>query len=332
MRSVPAAFPLPRLLCSPYFSRTLPTQTGTPIQNQLSEYFSMFSLACPGLLGTQASFNKVYQNPVLAGRDAGATDKQMEAGAACERALVEVCSRFMLRRTSTVLKKYLPPKTQMVVFVKMAPLQLALYRGFLASAPVSAALEGRKLERAEALSTLPAITALKKLCCHPSLVYGLAGGAGAGAGGGVGGGGGRSASGGLRAAAAAGMQRMSASGPASSSHVVTGFEGLGELFAAAYPPFTPGRVTPLHSGKVAVVEALLRSIRAVAPKDKVVLVSNYTETLDLMGAVCEANRWATLRLDGSNSVKSRQPLVDSFNAVDHPSFVLLLSSKAGGVG
>jgi SNF2 family DNA or RNA helicase len=48
--------------------------------------------------------------------------------------------------------------------------------------------------------------------------------------------------------------------------------------------------------------------------------------------MCDANRWGYLRLDGSASVKSRQPLVDQFNSPQHPSFVLLLSSKAGGVG
>ena len=52
----------------------------------------------------------------------------------------------------------------------MAPLQLALYNGFLRSEPVSAALEGRKLDKDAALAPLPAITALKKLCCHPDLV------------------------------------------------------------------------------------------------------------------------------------------------------------------
>jgi SNF2 family DNA or RNA helicase len=48
--------------------------------------------------------------------------------------------------------------------------------------------------------------------------------------------------------------------------------------------------------------------------------------------MCDANGWQTLRLDGSASVRLRQPLVDTFNEPTHPSYVLLLSSKAGGVG
>ena len=48
--------------------------------------------------------------------------------------------------------------------------------------------------------------------------------------------------------------------------------------------------------------------------------------------MARAHGWPFLRLDGSCSVKARQALVNSFNDPSHPSFLLLLSSKAGGVG
>jgi SNF2 family DNA or RNA helicase len=75
-----------------------------------------------------------------------------------------------------------------------------------------------------------------------------------------------------------------------------------------------------------------QAVRTAEPTDKVVLVSNYTETLDLLQQLCSSRSWSCLRLDGSCSVKQRQALVDTFNDPSHPSFVLLLSSKAGGVG
>lgn len=62
-----AATPAPPLL--------LPA--GTPIQNDLSEFHAVFDLACPGLLGTLASFRKVYEGPIQRGRDADATEKQV---------------------------------------------------------------------------------------------------------------------------------------------------------------------------------------------------------------------------------------------------------------
>jgi SNF2 family DNA or RNA helicase len=51
---------------------------GTPIQNDLSEFYAVFTLACPGLLGSLAEFRKTYEIPIQNGRDAGATDKQVE--------------------------------------------------------------------------------------------------------------------------------------------------------------------------------------------------------------------------------------------------------------
>ena len=48
--------------------------------------------------------------------------------------------------------------------------------------------------------------------------------------------------------------------------------------------------------------------------------------------MCQAHRWATLSLTGELDARRRQALVDEFNSPAHPSFVLLLSSKAGGCG
>jgi hypothetical protein len=48
--------------------------------------------------------------------------------------------------------------------------------------------------------------------------------------------------------------------------------------------------------------------------------------------MCRSRQWQYLRLDGSCSVKQRQKLVDQFNDPAHPSFLFLVSSKAGGVG
>ena len=52
--------------------------TGTPVQNNLGEFYAMFDTACPGLLGTPAEFRRTFQNSILAGRDAGASDKDIQ--------------------------------------------------------------------------------------------------------------------------------------------------------------------------------------------------------------------------------------------------------------
>ena len=48
---------------------------GTPIQNDLLEYYSLVEFVNPGLLGTVSEFRRRFETPILAGRDATATDK-----------------------------------------------------------------------------------------------------------------------------------------------------------------------------------------------------------------------------------------------------------------
>lgn len=65
---------------------------------------------------------------------------------------------------------------------------------------------------------------------------------------------------------------------------------------------------------------------------RVVVVSNYTQTLDLLQDVCVHMGYTFCRLDGHTPTGQRQRLVDSFNSPYSQNFLFLLSSKAGGVG
>lgn len=66
--------------------------------------------------------------------------------------------------------------------------------------------------------------------------------------------------------------------------------------------------------------------------DKIVLVSNFTETLDFFEKLLRKNRYGYFRLEGSTTIKKRQKLVDQFNNPSASERVFLLSSKAGGCG
>jgi DNA repair and recombination protein RAD54 and RAD54-like protein len=46
--------------------------------------------------------------------------------------------------------------------------------------------------------------------------------------------------------------------------------------------------------------------------DKIVVISNYTQTLDMVEMMCRANRWQLCRLDGSMTISKRQKLVDRY--------------------
>ncbi len=55
--------------------------SGTPIQNDLLEYFSLVHFVNEGILGTAQEFRRRFENPILKGRDADATDDEHKRGA-----------------------------------------------------------------------------------------------------------------------------------------------------------------------------------------------------------------------------------------------------------
>lgn len=80
--------------------------TGTPIQNDLTEYFALLDFAVPGYLGTRAEFKKNFENVIMHGRNADASELQV---AKCNEKLKELSalvSRFVIRRTNDLLTKY----------------------------------------------------------------------------------------------------------------------------------------------------------------------------------------------------------------------------------
>ena len=289
-----------KALCSVPCARRV-MLSGTPMQNHLDEFYSMVGFCNPGLLGTPAEFAKRYERPILAGREPDASEKQLELARERNAALSELVNKFVLRRTNTILSAHLPPKVVEVVCCKLAPLQTSLYAHFLESKAAKAALTGKHT------MVLSAITALKKLCNHPKLIYDMVMGAkntGAGA---------------------------------------AGFESCREFFQPGMydvgssrgfgRPKSGGMVDgwEFHSGKFAVLARLLAILRAET-KDRIVIISNYTQTLDLVQLLCRQNGYPAVRLDGSTSITKRQKLVKQFNDPSENCFAFLLSSKAGGCG
>jgi SNF2 family DNA or RNA helicase len=87
-----------------------------------------------------------------------------------------------------------------------------------------------------------------------------------------------------------------------------------------------------QSGKMIVLHRMMSTMRAMKQGERIVVVSNYTMTLDLIETMCEQNHWPVLRLDGTISGTRRTQLVDQFNSPTSGAFAFLLSSKAGGCG
>ena len=96
--------------------------TGTPVENRLSEYWSIFSIIEPGLLGTPAQFRREFVDPIEERRDRGAIDR-----------FRQITAPFLLRRVKTdpgILDE-LPEKNVVDYFTTLTPKQIALYEACL---------------------------------------------------------------------------------------------------------------------------------------------------------------------------------------------------------
>lgn len=80
--------------------------TGTPIQNDLSEYFALLNFANPEYLGSKLDFKKNFESKILRGRDADATEKEKLESDAKLKELGGLVSKFIVRRTNDLLSKY----------------------------------------------------------------------------------------------------------------------------------------------------------------------------------------------------------------------------------
>ncbi|EDV43563.1 uncharacterized protein Dana_GF18554 [Drosophila ananassae] len=152
--------------------------SGTPIQNNVLELWSLFDFLMPGFLGTEKQFVQRFSRPILASRDAKSSAKEQEAGVLAMEALHRQVLPFLLRRVKEDVLKDLPPKITQDLLCELSPLQLRLYEDFsnkhlkdcldkLSDSPASAMVAenlGAKTHIFQALRYL------QNVCNHPKLV------------------------------------------------------------------------------------------------------------------------------------------------------------------
>jgi len=115
--------------------------SGTPIQNNLEEFFTLVNVANPGVFGDYKAFRRNYANPILRGREPSASAEERQAAQDKLAKVSEVTEQFILRRTNRLNARFLPPKQLFNVFVAPSEFQRRLYHCFLRSSVARKVLE-----------------------------------------------------------------------------------------------------------------------------------------------------------------------------------------------
>ncbi|KAK8487918.1 hypothetical protein V6N11_014375 [Hibiscus sabdariffa] len=105
--------------------------TGSPLQNNLMEYYCMVDFVREGFLGSSHEFRNRFQNPIENGQHTNSTHEDVKIMNQRSHILYEQLKGFVQRMDMSVVKKDLPPKTVFVITVKLSPLQRKLYKRFL---------------------------------------------------------------------------------------------------------------------------------------------------------------------------------------------------------
>ncbi|MGL5675186.1 MAG: SNF2 helicase associated domain-containing protein [Cellulosilyticaceae bacterium] len=133
--------------------------TGTPIENRLSELWSLFDFCMPGYLFSYHQFKATFETPIM----------RMEDDRTLKR-LKEMIAPFVLRRLKKDVLKELPEKTETILYNGMEDEQEDLYKAHLAlvQKELSKELENHGFSKSH-MKILAMLTRLRQLCCHPGL-------------------------------------------------------------------------------------------------------------------------------------------------------------------
>ncbi|KAI0806918.1 SNF2 chromatin remodeling protein [Fomes fomentarius] len=145
--------------------------SGTPIQNNVLELWSLFDFLMPGFLGTESSFSERFSKPILSNRDGKA--KTGEAAALALEALHKQVLPFLLRRLKEDVLHDLPPKIIQDYYCELSELQKFLYDDFSrsrAKIEVEDVVRSNKEKDGEQQHVFQSLQYLRKLCNHPALV------------------------------------------------------------------------------------------------------------------------------------------------------------------
>ncbi|KAG1950416.1 DNA excision repair protein ERCC-6 [Pimephales promelas] len=248
--------------------------SGSPMQNNLKELWSLFDFVFPGKLGTLPVFMEQFSVPITMGGYSNASPVQVQTAYKCACVLRDTINPYLLRRMKADVKANLslPDKNEQVLFCRLTEDQRQVYQTFLDSKEVYQILNGD-------MHVFSGLIALRKMCNHPDLFTG---------------------------------------GPRL-------LRGIPDDQLTEEEHFGYWK----RSGKMIVVESLLRLW--FKQGHRVLLFTQSRQMLEILEVFVRENGFSYLKMDGTTTIGSRQPLIAQFNQ-NKDIFVFLLTTKVGGLG
>ncbi|DAZ99360.1 TPA: hypothetical protein N0F65_005211 [Lagenidium giganteum] len=267
--------------------------SGTPLQNNVTDLWSLFEFLMPGYLGEFSSFRREFVGPITKSKERNATAKQKEAASFAIATLHRKVLPFILRRTKTQVLKELPPKIISNVLVPMPTLQARVYKA--ATAATSDTSRSQASERADGVSSvLNNLQLLRKICVHPTLA-----------------------------------SAVKATLSAKDQKHLQDWSASGKLVALRDLLVDSCNFAPKMTSKVAdKVDDI-----AQAPSHRCLIFAHFKETLDLVEQMVDSSLSGVdyRRLDGHTPQSARGTIVKQFNE-DPTIDLLLLTTSVGGLG
>ena len=144
--------------------------TGTPIQNNVLELWSLFDFLMPGFLGAEKVFLDRFAKPIAASRFSKASSKEQEAGALAIEALHKQVLPFLLRRLKEEVLDDLPPKILQNYYCDLSDLQKKLFEDFTKRQGKKLQADAGRDDKEAKQHIFQALQYMRKLCNSPALV------------------------------------------------------------------------------------------------------------------------------------------------------------------
>ncbi|KAK0722784.1 hypothetical protein B0T26DRAFT_674446 [Lasiosphaeria miniovina] len=144
--------------------------TGTPIQNNVVELWSLFDFLMPGFLGAEKVFLDRFAKPIANSRYSKASSKEQEAGALAIEALHKQVLPFLLRRLKEEVLNDLPPKILQNYYCDLSDLQKKLFEDFTKREVKKITEDAGRDDKEAKQHIFQALQYMRKLCNSPALV------------------------------------------------------------------------------------------------------------------------------------------------------------------